>query len=272
MSDFLVSSVFSRDEQPYRGFLVVGGPGYGEFAVGDKYLLRQELERHIGSIDAELLRLILDWQPTTQSMLTFLISVGSYPSRTKIRALKEALTAPDRYSEENFMRITKILLGRERGWVRREYGPNDVTLAVIDYRNWVSMRDPIDPDAEGVTRKGIGFEIERRQRWRKAWEEYLADLKRRSGLFFNFKFLCDLPSDQYALITISPYLRLPSGDYLAPNGKIVKPPASSSGHVKPIAEDNKDEKKEEKKEEKKFPWWIVIVAAVVVLFFMMKNK
>ena len=268
MSDFLVSSVFSRDEQPYRGFLVVGGPGYGEFAVGDKYLLRQELERHIGSIDAELLRLILDWQPTTQSMLTFLISVGSYPSRTKIRALKEELTAPDRYSEGNFMRITKILLGSERGWVRREYGPNDVTLAVIDYRNWVNMRDPIDPDAEGVTRKGIGFEIERRQRWRKAWEEYLADLKRRSGLFFNFKFLCDLPSDQYALITISPYLRLPSGDYLAPNGEIVKPPASSGGHVKPIAEDNKDEKKEEKK----FPWWIVIVAAVVMMFFVMKNK
>jgi hypothetical protein len=268
MGDFLASSIFSRDEEPYRTFLVVGGPGYGELAVGNKYLLRQELERHIGSIDAELLRLILDWEPTARSMLTFLTSVGSYPSRTKIRALKEALTAPDRYSEENFMRITKILLGSERGWVRSEYGPNDAYLTVVDYEKWVNMRDPIDPDAKGVTRKGIGIEKERRQRWKKAWKEYLLDLKRRSGLLFNFVFLCDLPSGDYGLITISPYLRLPSGEYLAPNGEIVKSPASSGSDVKPIAEDNKDEKGEKKK----FPWWVVIVVAIVALFFMTKNK
>jgi len=180
--------------------------------------------------------------------------------------LKEALTAPDRDSDHGYMRITKILLGKVRRSPRGIY-----ELAVYPPIVSWDKDDPIDPDAEGVTRKGIGFEIKRRQRWRKEWEDYLADLKQRSGLSFRFEFLCDLPSDQYALITISPYLRLPSGDYLAPNGEIVKLPASSGGHVKPIAEDNRDEKKEEKKEEKKFPWWIVIVIGVVALFFFMKD-
>jgi len=255
------------EEDYYRKYLVVGGPGYVETQEGNKALLWRELEKHIGSIDSELLRLIKEWYPTTRSVLTFLTSVGAYPSKTKIKALKEALTAPDRDRDQGFMRITKILLGKVR---RRPRGEYELTVYPPIVR-W-DMDDPLDPDAEGVSRKEIEFEKDRRQRWRKEWEDYLADLKQRSGLSFRFEFLCDLPSRDYGLITISPYLRLPSGDYLAPNGEIVKPPASSGGHVKPIAEDNKDEKKEEKKEEKKFPWWIVIVAAVVVLFFMMKNK
>ena len=260
-------SIFDESEEDYyRKYLVVGGPGYVETQEGNKALLWRELEKHIGSIDSELLRLIKEWYPTTRSVLTFLTSVGAYPSKTKIKALKEALTAPDRHSDQGFMRITKILLGKVRRSPRGIY-----ELAVYPpIVNW-DKDDPLDPDAEGVSRKGIGFEIKRRQRWRKEWEDYLADLKQRSGLSFRFEFLCDLPSDQYALITISPYLRLPSGDYLAPNGEIVKPPAISSGHVKPIAEDNRDEKKEEKKEEKKFPWWFVIVIGVVALFFFMKD-
>jgi len=254
------------EEDYYRKYLVVGGPGYVETQEGNKALLWRELEKHIGSIDSELLRLIKEWYPTTRSVLTFLTSVGAYPSKTKIKALKEALTAPDRHRDQGFMRITKILLGKVR---RRPSGEYELTVYPPIVR-W-DKDDPLDPDAEGVSRKGIGFEIERRQRWRKEWEDYLADLKQRSGLSFRFEFLCDLPSNQYALITISPYLRLPSGDYLAPNGEIVKPPAISSGNVKPIAEDNRDEKKEEKKEEKKFPWWLVIVIGVVALFFFMKD-
>jgi hypothetical protein len=277
------------DEAYYREHLVTGGPDFMELQVGDKAFLWREFEKHIGAIDPELLRLIREWRPTTSSLIKFLTSVGAYPRKEKIRALKEALTAPSRYSDENFMRITKILLGdvRRRPRIIDDFSPRPLTRCgfgastrCIDIDDWLRPfstenrvhYDPTDPDAEGVTRKGIGFEEERRKRWRKAWEDYLAYLKQRSGVPVPFEFLCDLPSGQYALITISPYLRLPSGDYLAPNGEIVKPPASSGGHVKPIAEDNKDEKKEEKKEEKKFPWWIVIVAAVVVLFFMMKNK
>jgi hypothetical protein len=271
-------------EDYYRKHLVTGGPNFMEIEAGNKALLRQELEKHIGSIDSELLRLIKEWYPTTPSALKFLTSVGAYPSKTKIKALKEALTAPDRHSDQGFMRITKILLGKVRRRPRiDDFEPRPLTrcgsgagtrcmfiddwLPSFQKENWV-YDDPIDPDAEGVTRKGIEFEKGRRQYWRNEWEKYLADLKRRSGLLFNFDFLCDLPSGNYGLITISPYLRLPSGEYLAPNGEIVKSPASSGGDVKPIAEDNKDEKGEEKK----FPWWVVIVVAIVALFFMTKNK
>jgi hypothetical protein len=267
MSDFPWTGYGDRNEEAYRAFLVVGGPGYTEIEIGNKALLRQEFERHIGSIDAELLRLILDWNPTSNSMLTFLTSVGSYPSREKIRALKEALTAPDRYSKENFMRITKILLGNVRGWRRREYGPDEAFLTVVDYRDWVSMTDPVDFDAPMVSRRELSFELERRQRWKKAWEEYLADLKAKSRLPFPFVFLCDLPTDSSAHINISPYLRLPSGEYIAPNGNVVKPPASGGSDVKPIAEDNKDGKTEEKK----FPWWIVAVIGAVVALLLMKD-
>jgi hypothetical protein len=254
------------EEDYYRKYLVVGGPGYGETA-GNKALLRQELEKHIGSIDSELLRLIKEWYPTTPSVLKFLTSVGAYPSKTKIKALKEALTAPDRHSDQGFMRITKILLGKVRRRPRGEY-----ELAVYPPIVRWDKDDPLDPDAEGVTRQEIEFEKGRRQRWRKEWEDYLADLKRRSGLSFRFDFLCDLPSGDYGLITISPYLRLPSGDYLAPNGEIVKSPASSSGEVNPIAGDETEDKKDGKKEEKKFPWWIVAVIGAVAALLLMKNK
>jgi len=273
------------EEDYYRKYLVDGGPGYVETQEGDKALLWRELEKHIGSIDSELLRLIKEWYPTTRSVLTFLTSVGAYPSKTKIKALKEALTAPDRYRDQGFMRITKILLGKVRRRPRiDDFEPRPLTKCgygtrCVDIEGWGPSfqsekwvyDDPDDPDAEGVTRKGIEFEKGRRQYWRNEWEKYLADLKRRTGLSGRFEFLCDLPSRNYGLITISPYLRLPSGDYLAPNGEVVKSPASSSGDVKPIAEDKKDGRAEEKTEEKKFPWWIVAVIGAVAALLLMKD-
>jgi hypothetical protein len=209
-----------------------------------------------------------------------LTSVGAYPRKEKIRALKEALTAPDRHSDQNFMRITKILLGKVHRRPHRYEGPQLFTrcgsgtrcLVIDDWpltspsEDWM-YEDPIDSDAEGVSRKGVAFEKGRRQYWRNEWERYLADLKRRSGVTGSFEFLCDLHSGENVLITISPYLRLPSGEYLDPEGRIIEPPAISGGDVKPIAEDKKDGKTEEKK----FPWWIVVVIGAVAMLLLMKD-
>lgn len=283
------------EEDYYRKYLVVGGPGYVETQEGDKALLWRELEKHIGSIDSELLRLIKEWYPTTRSVLTFLTSVGSYPNKVKIKALKEALTSPNRYSEENFMRITKILLGNARRKNRYEdVGP--MRPLVKEFDTGIYFEDPIDPDAPEVDYTQVGAERKRRERWQYAWEDYLVDLEKRSGNPFRFEFLCDISVRRATNIMISPRLRLPSGEYLGPVtvtgtllpvGPVVPLPISPPpteipvepqpvapvtetpvGGVAPVSEDKKDEKTEKKA----FPWWIVIVAAVVVLFFMMKNK
>ena len=281
------------EEDYYRKHLVTGGMRYIGNREADK-LIWLELEKHIGSIDYELLQLIKEWRPTTRSALTFLTSVGSYPNKVKIKALKEALTSPNRYSEENFMRITKILLGNARRKNRYEdVGP--MRPLVKEFDTGIYFEDPIDPGAPEVDYTQVGAERKRRERWQYAWEDYLVDLEKRSGNPFRFEFLCDISVRRATNIMISPRLRLPSGEYLGPVtvtgtllpvGPVVPLPISpppteipvESQPVAPVIETPvggmvpvSEEKKDEKTEKKKFPWWIVIVIGVVVLFFIMKD-
>jgi hypothetical protein len=216
----------SLHEDYYRRNLVTNVPDFLEPQTGDKAFLWQEFEKQIGAIDSELVRLVRKWKPTTSSLLKFLTSVGAYPRKEKIRSLKKALTAPNRNSDEGFMQITKILLGDVR--LERVEIPitgSRLTTPPVSI-GLETFYDPVDPDAERVTGGQIDMEIVRRRRWRKAWEDYLEYLKRRSGVPISFKFFCDLPSETNSIINISPHLRLPNGEYIAPR-KL--PPSSGTG-------------------------------------------
>jgi hypothetical protein len=243
-----------------------------------------DLKRQIDSIDPELSKLILDWRPSPDSLLKFLTSVGGYPSRKKIEQLKAVLKSPDKYSDDARRRITEILLGRvpyvitRTRWFRRN-DPPDIAhlfagvpapeiLGRWEY-NQEATNDPDDPDAPPLPSSLVSAEIERRQLWKRKWEEYLALLKRRYSNLFSedLKFDSDLPTISYGTIRISPRLRLPSGEYLEPvvrGGTTVPSQPATPGTTVLVSEDKKDEKKA-------FPWWVIAVIVVAVLFFFMKD-
>jgi hypothetical protein len=251
--------------------------------------LGREFKRQIDSIDPELSLLVLNWCPTTISLIMFLTSIAAYPSRKKIEQLKAVLKTPDNHSDDACRAITKILLGRipyvvTRMYVRyvRRDDPSDIARMIVGMPapqilgKWEydqeATNDPDDPDAPLLPPSLVSAELERRQQWKSKWEVYLESLKRRySNLFSDdLKFDSDLPTVSYGSIRISPRLRLPSGEYLEPvvRANTVSPvgptPSVANDTTVPVSEEKKDEKKA-------FPWWIVIVIGVVVLFFIMKD-
>jgi len=248
-----------------------------------------EFKRQIDSIDPELSLLVLNWCPTTISLIMFLTSIAAYPSRKKIEQLKAILKTPDNHSDDACRAITKILLGRIPYVITRMYvrylhrdDPSDIKHMIAGMPEpeilgkWEydqeATNDPDDPDAPLLPPSLVSDELERRQQWKSKWEVYLASLKRRYSNLFknNIKFYSDLPTVSYGYIRISPRLRLPTGEYLDPvvRTNTVSPvgptPSVTDDTTVPVSEDKKDEKKA-------FPWWLVIVIGVVALFFFMKD-
>jgi hypothetical protein len=241
-----------------------------------------EFKRQIDSIDPELSQLIFDWGPSVSSLLTFLTSIGAYPSRKKIEQLKSVLRSPDKHSNDACRTITRILLGRvPYTIVRFRHVRSDGPIFVAgmpapeklgEYEQ-EATNDPDDPDAPMLSPSLVSAELERRELWKRKWEEYLVFLKGRySNLFtYELKFDSDLPTNRYGNIRISPRLRLPSGEYLEP---VVRAnTVSPVGPTPSVANETTVSVSEEKKDEKKaFPWWLVIVIVVITLFFFTTGR
>jgi hypothetical protein len=236
--------------------------------------LGREIKQQLDRIDPELSRLIFDWKPRFVSLLKFYMSVASYPYRKKIEQLKAILKSPDSYSVDSLRAVTKILLGRIPYSIIRAYVSSSpfpfaggMSAPEITLYETEASEDPNDPDAPILPPSLLIAEMERRQRWRAAWERELSYLKQKYSyvLDSDFKFWTDLPTSSSALIRTSPRLRLPSGEYLEPvTGTISSVAPVTPQPLQPVAEEKKEEKKS-------FPWWIVVVIGVMALFFIMKD-
>jgi hypothetical protein len=249
----------------------------------------EELERQVKPIDSELYLYMTNAPKdliTLETIINSIISVGSYPHVRKVNAMKEAFS-------EGGKALSKLSPFFNVRYNRLpSYGTRTLLLG--------DAVDPEDPAAPSVPLELAQAEIERRQRWKKAWLDYISNFRRRllpeieKKIFVYFS--CELPTEKVKP-KISPRLRLPTGEYLEPVtvtgtilpvGPVVPQPQPISplpteiplvpqpvapvtempvGGVVPVSEE-KDEKKDEKK---KFPWWVVVViVAVVALFFMKK--